>query len=164
VSGEISEKTQVNRATLFPEFTDNRPLEATISVHPNKVAEIGHFKPGETVFLSATLRNTSDEVLALWLMPFREYSWIIEGDKGKRVPFRLFRDRNGEPLDDSHLFRTQLLFPGESQTSLVNISAFFALDTPGMYHAVARTIIRRLEVLGEEQIASPQFTFIIDPQ
>ena len=39
---------------------------------------------------------------------------------------------------------------GESETAGVNIGLLFALTTPGIYHVVARRIVRRLEVLGEK--------------
>ena len=42
-----------------------------------------------------------------------------------------------------------------------NIGVLFALTSPGTYHVVARRIVRRLEVLGEEQIASVPSTFVI---
>jgi hypothetical protein len=141
-----------NEAVLAPEFTDNRPLQAKISVTSSSWGG-----------LQATLTNTSDEVIAVRPADFfSDLDWIILDEHGERVPFRLFRDRTGEQTEE-RLLRNRLLFPGESEAFDVNIKLQFELDAPGAYRAVARRIIRRPELPGEQQIVSPEFTFVIAP-
>ena len=144
-------------ATFYPEFTDNRPLHATITVGAGITSSAG------PPFLRATLTNTSEEVLSVSPLYFvDDYTWIISDDHGQRVPFRLFMDRSGEPPDQKAP-RSRFLFPGESQTYEVNIGLLFTFSSSGTYHVVAKRVIRRPEVLGEEQVTSPEATFVIPP-
>jgi hypothetical protein len=154
----FGEEDPVHEATFFPEFTDGRPLQATISV-----SQRDPFVVGERVsLLNATLTNTSEEVLEIPSVGFDgDFDWIISDENGKRVPFHLFKDRTSESSGGRKAQRSRLLFPGESETSYVNIGLLFALNSPGTYHVVARRIVRRLEVLGEEQIASAPSTFVV---
>lgn len=153
-------------ATFFPEFTDGRPLQGTLSVSPWSINpgpwSSDPFVVGENVFLNARLTNTSEEVLEIPSVGFEsDIDWIISDDTGKRVPFHLFKDRTSESSGGRKALRSHLLFPGESETSMVNISLLFSLTSPGTYHVVARRIVRRLEVPGEEQITSAPSTFVI---
>jgi len=154
----LDEQRPVHEAAFFPEFTDNRPLQAKISVSPYK----DRYVAGEDVFLSATLTNTSEEVLAIPSTAFEsDFAWIITDDHGKRVPFHLFLDRTGEPSESRQ--PTRILFPGESETYVVNIGLAFTLNSPGTYQVLARRTVRRFEISGEEQITSSQSAFVIDP-
>lgn len=154
----LGEEDPVHEATFFPEFTDGRPLQATISVSQRDPFVVGE----RTSVLNVTLTNTSEEVLEIPSVGFESnFDWIISDDDGKRVPFHLFKDRRSESSGGRKSQRSRLLFPGESETSYVNIGLLFALTSPGTYHVVARRIVRRLEVLGEEQITSAPSTFVI---
>jgi hypothetical protein len=145
-------------AAFYLEFTDNRPLRATITVSASITPA-----PGPP-YLRAVLTNTSDEVLSISSPDFvSDYAWIISDDAGKRVPFRLFMDRTGEP-PDRKMPRSRFLFPGDSETAEVNIGLFFNFSSPGTYHVLAKRIVRRPELLGEEQIFSPESTFVISHQ
>jgi hypothetical protein len=153
------EQMPVHEATFVPEFTDNRPLRAKLSVSPWKES----FLVGETVFLNATLTNTSDEVLSIASGDvLSNVSWTISDDKGYNVPAHLFRDRTEDSLNGGYASRSHILFPGGSETNGVNVSLLFALTSSGTYHAVARQIVRRPEVLGEQQITSAPSTFVIE--
>ena len=150
----------LHEATFIPEFTDNRPLRANLSIKPVN----GPFRVGEMVFLQATLTNTSDEALTTSLSssePLSELAWNITDDTGQAVPFHLLRDRTEEPLRTHSMDRSHLLFPGESETYGVNVGFLFDLTSPGTYHAVVRKVVRRPEVPGEEQISSEPSVFVI---
>jgi len=154
------EETPVHEATFIPEFTDNGPLQATLSVSAFKDA----FEIGETVFLNTTLTNTSEEVLDVqWPGFSSELDWIISDQEGKRVPLRLSKDRIEEFPGDRRAPRSCLLFPRESLRSTLNMSVLFILTSPGTYHVVARQIVRRCELAGQQQIASQESTFVIVP-
>jgi len=143
-----TEQTPVHGATFFPEFTDKRPLRADISVRLPK----SRFMAGEQILPSATVTNTSEEVLA---QPYSSDSeWIISDDQGRQVP----RDRTGGA---SRTQKTRNLFPGESVGIGANIGFLFNLVSPGTYHVLARLIIRRPDVPGEAQITSGESTFVI---
>lgn len=152
------EQSSLHEAMFFPEFTDNRPLQARISISPFR----DRFVDGETIFLNYKLTNTANEVLALSSASFEsDFAWIISDDHGKRVPLRLFRDRTGEPLDGNQPVTRSIIFPGESETGMVNMSLLFNLTAPGTYHVLASRIVRRPELPGEEQVTSAESTFVI---
>ena len=145
----------LQHATFAPELLDNRPLEATISVSGPS------FPAGNSIFLNARLTNTSQEVLSIQSLDFVSgYDWLISDEHGNQVPLHLFRDRTGES-EDRKMPRSHFLFPGESETDSVNISLLFSFASPGTYHVLARRVVRRPEVLGEQQISSSEYTFVI---
>src|SRR5579871_97773 len=113
-----------HEATFFPEFTDNRPLRATLSVSQRDPFEAGE----QTSLLIVTLTNTSEEVLEIPSVGFLDdIDWIISDDNGKRVPYHLFMDRTSESSAGRKSECSTLLFPGQSQTSYVNIGLLFTL-------------------------------------
>jgi hypothetical protein len=145
---------EMHEAEFALEYTDSRPLQASISVTNPSWGR-----------LDATLTNTSEEVIAISspIDFLHGYDWVITNDRGNRMPRRIFWDRTGEqadgPFGPSHF-----LFPGESETEEWEIAQEFNLwQFPGTYHAVARRIIRRPELPGEQQIGSPELTFVITP-
>ncbi len=152
------EPAPVRDVTFFPEFTDNRPLQATLSLSPPGRA----FHVGQMVLLNLILTNTSDEVIDV-SSSIEDINWIISDDHDQRVAYRLFRDRTANPSRGNQTLRSVLLFPGESQTAGINVSLKFDLTAPGTYHAVARRDVRRFEIPGEEQITSAATAFVILP-
>jgi hypothetical protein len=144
------EETQEGEFAL--EYTDNRPLQASISVTSSSWGG-----------LLVILTNTSDEVIAVRPAEtdfFSDPDWIILDEHGGRVPLRLFRDRTREQTEE-RLGAQRFLFPGESETYDVNIRLEFELNAPGTYRAIARRIIGRPELPGVQVIVSPQSTFVI---
>jgi len=154
------EQVQAHEAIFFPEFTDDRPLQAKISVHPWK----DRFVAGENMFMNSTFTNTSDEVLSV---PFGfdepDSAWIITDEKGIRTPSRPLPQRSAQVSHEARAPYSRLLFPGEIQTETVNISSFFTLDSPGTYHVLARRTVGRPEVAGAARITSAESTFVIAP-
>jgi hypothetical protein len=148
----LVDQIPVHEATFFPEFTDNRALQARVSIGPWK----DHFVAGETVYLSGTLTNTSDEVLAVpSTYVFSDVSWRISDDSGKEVPSR------EQPENGGAAPRVDLLFPGQSETFMVNVSFLFSFSSAGTYHVVARPLVRRPDFPGAEQTTSAESTFVI---
>jgi hypothetical protein len=154
----MMEQSPFNVATFYPEYTDNRSLQATLSIRP----DVDRYRAGETIFMNYTLTNTSDEVLLVRYSAWSsDLTWTILDEHGERVPFRLLFDRSGEPFGGGEATRSEVIFPSQSVGGGVNISFLFDLASPGTYRVVARRIVRRPELPGEEQITSSESTFVI---
>jgi len=150
------EEDASHATTFFPEFTDNRPLRAELSVRPSK----DHFSPRDTILVNYRLKNTSAEALSVRRL-MSDVVWTIKDKQGKLVPFRLAGDRLGN-LDGEHAGRVEFLFPGESISGMVNVSFRFDLEHPGTYQVTARLAVGRPELPGAEQVVSAPAKFAVD--
>ena len=103
--------------------------------------------------LSATHANASEEVLEIPSGFDVGLDWILWDNHGKRVPFKLFRDRTADTSGGRREGRSRLLLSGDRENYYMpDISRLSPLTSPGTYHVVVRRIVRRLEVSGERQI------------